>query len=284
MEIMHASVFLKESFELGESPFYDPRVQRYSWVDIIRGQVWTMDGSGKRSCCECGQPVGAAVPVKDREGLLLFGKDGIYYLENNAMTKIRDLTDVFKPFLRSNDAKADPMGRVFFGSSLAEDGYEPQGDLYRYDETGIKLMEKHTKIANGMAWNKAKDRFYFADSEEHAVFVYDYDVKTGDICNKRVLFTVEDGVPDGLCIDCRDQLYTAVWGGSRIEKRSGLTGEKLAEIRVDARQVTSCCFGGEKRTTLFITTAKTGQTGEYDGSLFCFETGEEGPEPDYAVL
>ena len=283
MEIMRAYPLTEEKYLLAESPFYDPRNHRFSWVDIVRGQVFTMQEDGKRSCFSLGQPVGAALPVKDREGLLLAAKDGFYCLENQQAEKILDLSEVYQPHLRSNDAKADPRGRIFFGSSLAGEG-NPEGDLYRYDETGVRVIEAHTKIANGMAWNQAHDRFYFADSGEHAVFVYDYEESTGEIRNRKVLFRIEDGVPDGMCIDFKDRLYTAVWGGSRIEIHDGITGEKTGEIRVNAKQVTSCCFGGEDFRTLLITSAGIGMEGEMDGCLFACRMIEAGPGPDYAKI
>ena len=284
MENYEVQLIGQEKFELGESPFYDPRFDRYSWVDIIRGEIWTMNEDGERFCLEFGQPVGAAVPVSAKEGLLLAAKDGLYYLDDGTVTLVKDLSEYFKPYLRTNDAKADPMGRVFFGSSLAEDGRQPEGSLYRFSETGIEIVEAHTKIANGMAWSGDHTKFFFADSEEHAVFVYDYDEQSGAVSNRRVLFTIEDGVPDGMCIDAKDHLYVAVWGGSRIEKRDGTIGEKLGEIAVPAKQVTSCCFAGEDLKTLFITTAGVGQSGKYDGCLFTCRVDEEGRGPDFARL
>ena len=122
MENYEVQLIGQEKFELGESPFYDPRFDRYSWVDIIRGEIWTMNEDGERFCLEFGQPVGAAVPVSAKEGLLLAAKDGLYYLDDGTVTLVKDLSEYFKPYLRSNDAKADPEGRVFFGSSLAEIG------------------------------------------------------------------------------------------------------------------------------------------------------------------
>ena len=195
-----------------------------------------------------------------------------------------DLSGCYESWQRCNDAKADPRGRVFFGSS-AEDGTgEEGGDLYCYDRGGLAILQPDTRIANGMAWNRAHDRFYSSDSNEHAVFVYDYDEETGAISDRRVLFPVEDGVPDGLCIDAEDRIWLAVWNGSRVECRDGVTGALLAVVRVPALHTTSCCFCGKDLDTLFITSAGDGLEGETDGRLFTCRVDAVGLPPDLAVL
>ncbi len=164
------------------------------------------------------------------------------------------------------------------------DAHEPEGCLYVYDNGQIRCMADDTKIANGMAWNSSRTTFYFSDSAKHTVSSYDYDEKSGDITNRRTLFTLDDGVPDGMTIDSEDNLWVAIWGGSRIEKRSGRTGECLQTIPVLAKKVTSCCFGDEDMMTLYITTAGIGEHGTYDGCLFKCRTDVKGVLPDYCVL
>ena len=161
-------------------------------------------------------------------------------------------------------------------------------NITRKRETLSKLASERakesTKIANGMAWRSDNKVFYFSDSVYHAVFAYDYDLVTGNISGRRELFKIEDGVPDGMCIDTDDNLWVAVWGGNRVEKRSGATGELLAVIEVPAVQTTSCCFGGENMDTLIITSAAVGQTGEYDGCLFRCRVDARGKAPDGVMI
>ena len=260
-----ATVFEKEKYSLGESPFYDPGLRRYSWVDITEGRLFTMT-DGKKSCFRFDQPIGAAVPLPDSEGFILAAADGLYTLKDGKAERFLDLKTIYKPYWRSNDAKLDPRGRLFFGA-CAQDGHEAEGALFCYDNGQVKCLQPNTRISNGMAWSRDLKTFYFSDSLEYAVFKYDYDPETGDISGRRVLFNIEGGVPDGMCIDSEDNLWVAVWGGSRIEKRSGIDGRKLAEIRVPAKRVSSCNFAGDDKT-LFITSSGAGENGEFDGCLF----------------
>ena len=279
-----AELWNDRRFALGECPNYVPSLGRYSWVDIINGELWILDQGGDLRSFSLGQPIGAAVPVKDSEALILAAMDGLYKFEKGGAKLIHSMKDAYAPYQRSNDAKSDPAGRLWFGSSAIDDDHEPCGDLYRFSDGKAVIMQENTQIANGMAWRSDNKEFYFSDSVYRAVFAYDYDLVTGNISGRRELFKIEDGVPDGMCIDTDDNLWVAVWGGNRVEKRSGATGELLAVIEVPAVQTTSCCFGGENMDTLIITSAAVGQTGEYDGCLFRCRVDARGKAPDGVMI
>ena len=272
-----------EKYALGESPFYDSRYDRFSWVDIIDNKFWSMNKDGERTSFDLGQPIGAAVPTFDSDAMILAAKDGLYRYEGGNTELIYGLNDTFKPYVRCNDAKADPVGRLWFGSSVADDEHEAEGDLYRFDGDSVAVMQPGTKIANGMAWDSECKYMYFADSVDHAIYRYDYDKDSGDISNREVLFNINDGAPDGMCIDSDDNLWVAVWGGNRIEKHSGKNGELLGIVEVPAHNVTSCCFAGAGSNMLYITTSGNDLNGEYDGCLFTCEVDSEGLDPDYVT-
>lgn len=269
----------KEKYILGEGPYYDPRYQRLSWVDIEGKKVWYIK-DGNKIAIDIPQRVGAAIPMAESEGFALALEDGIYTYQDGKITLLVDLKNVYKDYWRSNDAKADSMGRIWFGASV-KDEHEPEGNLYIYENGKIDIKVPRTKISNGMAWTSDKKRFFFSDSLEHAVFVYDYDEENAAINNRKVLFEVLDGVPDGMTIDSEDNIWVAIWGGNRVEKRSGITGELLDTIHVPAKQVSSCCFGDEDLKTLYITSAQVGLDGEFDGCLFKCRTDVQGVIPDY---
>ncbi len=283
MKEYQAALFDAAKYRLAESPFYDPRYDRLSWVDIQDGKVfWRRDGV---TCVhEFGEPVGAAVPLAGEDGFLVAGERTLWKLCRGEQTAVCDLSGAYLPWQRSNDAKADPHGRLFVGSCAKDFTGMEGGDLYRCDRGVLTVMQPGTRIANGMAWSADRKTFWFSDSNEHAVFAYDFDEESGDIADRRVLFPVEGGVPDGMCVDAEDRLWLAVWGGSRIECRDGHTGELLALVRVPGLHTTSCCFVGPDWRRLFITTAGDGLTGEGDGRLYMCDVDAVGLPPDYAVV
>lgn len=80
------------------------------------------------------------------------------------------------------------MQRIFTGGTMR---YEALGDLfdvaagnfYKYirGHGEYKLLE-NIFVSNGMAWNEAEKKFYYIDSGKFDIRQYDYDSKTGDIC------------------------------------------------------------------------------------------------------
>jgi len=275
MKTYIAELFSKEKYKLGESPFYDSRTKTLSWVDIPEGKLFTLGLDGKRREYSYGQAVGSAVPAQKPGSYLIAASDGLYLEKADASkaTLIKNLSEYYQSYQRSNDVKADPKGRVWFGSSVDDDIHEASGNLFCLDPLKggeISVKQADTKISNGMAWSSDRKKFYFSDTLQYAVFSYDYNLETGEISNRKVLFKPEEGrgLTDGMCIDADDNLWVAFWGGSRIEKRSTKDGSLLATVEVDAKNVTSCCFYGEQLDRLFITTSGMGQTGQHDGCLF----------------
>ena len=259
MKTYKAELFDNRRHELAESPCFDERSGVTSYVDITRGLIFRINGSS-RTEFSLGEQVGACVPCEDGS-YILCGTKALYGFDGHEAKKVFPLDHVFEPWQRCNDCKADPSGRLFIGSSSYKDGFEG-GNLYLWDKE-LRVLEADTGIANGMAWNG--DKFYFADSREHAVFVYRYS-PDGSISDRKVLFKTDSGVPDGLCIDGNGDLWVAIWGGSRIEHRDGVTGQLRSVIELPATNVTSCCFISDN--TLFITTSGLDLDGEYDGCLF----------------
>lgn len=294
MKKYEAKLLIKDRLVLGEGPVFDDRTNKLSFLDIVKGTMYLVDATlaedttGVLSLdkdCEglvtLDQMVGAALPMKKEGRYLLCATDGLYETDLKEVELQRTTSDIYEPCQRSNDAKSDPAGRLFVGSHVFADDVERHGNLFCYDGKDIRILEPNTIISNGMAWSKDKTRFYFADSRTLGIFVYDYDISTGNISNRKKLCEIENGMPDGFCIDNDDNLWVAIWGGNRVEKRSGITGEIMEIIGVPACHVTSCCFFGRNMDKLLITTSGEGLEGEFDGCTFVCKVDAAGPGADY---
>jgi sugar lactone lactonase YvrE len=113
---------------------------------------------------------------------------------------------------------------------------------------------------------------YYVDTPTYAVDVFDYDVGSGSLENRRRFAAIEtdaDG-PDGLTVDDEGCVWVAIYGGSAV-RRYDPAGRLEREVTVPAKNVTSCCFGGEDGDLLFITSAAP------DGRVFVHEPGVTGP-------
>lgn len=99
------------------------------------------------------------------------------------------------------------------------------GTFYRYTKAeGFVVLKQKIGVSNGLVWNEKNNKFYYIDSCDLDVKEYDYDPKTGNISNERVVidFTINGErppfVPDGMTIDSEGNLYVATFGGSTVYK------------------------------------------------------------------
>ena len=277
-------LFSDHTCELGEGPFWDSIKNRLLWVDIIKKNIisQSMESSNVDSIEVDGIP-GCAVLSSD--GGLVVGIDNNISLINNegGVEKLAGTKE--GEGLRFNDGKCDCSGRFWIGSM---DRKEKQkiGSLYSWNPIeGLVNREQGITVSNGMGWSPDNSLFYYIDSPTREVSVYDFDLFTGDIKNKRtfISFNEEDGFPDGMTIDNEGRLWIAFWGGSKIMCVNPDSKAVEEVVSFPVSKITSCAFGGEKMDQLFITSAKV-QVNEDDepmaGKTFLLTLGVTG-SPSY---
>jgi sugar lactone lactonase YvrE len=163
--------------------------------------------------------------------------------------------------LRSNDAKADPRGRLWHGTMAYDEG-DARGALYRLDTAGeTKLMVSGVTVSNGMGWSPDGKTMYYIDSPTKRVDAFAFDLDTGDLGERRPFATVEQGFPDGMCVDAEGAVWVAVWMGHRVV-RFLPDGSLDRVLELPVPKVTSCAFAGPRLDTLIVTTV---------GPTFAFE-------------
>ncbi len=232
------------------------------WVEITAGRLNRLDpATGMLQARALGALVSAAVPTTVEDRLLIAVPDGIEWLDWRTGTRERlHVLEADIPGNRANDGKCDPSGRFWIGT-MALKAEAGAGSLYRFDGTGPpKAVLGDLKISNGMAWNREGTVFYFIDTPTQRIDRFDYDPSTGAISGRAPLrrFDTGDGYPDGMAIDDSDNLWVAMWGGGAVLCIDGRSGETKDRIEIPVSQPTSCCFGGEDGSELFITTAWQG--------------------------
>jgi len=96
-------------------------------------------------------------------------------------------------------------------------------------------------------------------------------------------FPEDKGLPDGMAIDARDNLWVALWGAGSVVRIDPVEGKITGRVRLPVSQITSCAFGGPDLRDLYITTAAYQLTPEQlekeplAGSLFVQRVDEPGP-------
>jgi hypothetical protein len=79
-------------------------------------------------------------------------------------------------------------------------------------------MVDDVTISNGLDWSNDGRLMYYVDTPTQSIDVFDFDVATGAIANRRSLARVprEDGSPDGLTVDADGYLWVALWSGGAV--------------------------------------------------------------------
>ena len=276
-------LFSDYSCELGEGPFWDSKRSMLHWVDIIGKKIISqnLDGSNIHALEVDGNP--GCVVLSD-DGTMVAGVDNQIYSLDGGGNLLKVLADTNEGSgLRFNDGKCDPSGRFWVGSMDRKEKNK-LGSLYSWNSIeGLVNREQGLTVSNGMGWSPDNSLFYYIDSPTREVSVYDFDLSTGSINNKRrfISFSEEDGFPDGMTIDNEGRLWIAFWGGSKIMCVNPDSKAIEEVVNFPVSKVTSCAFGGENMDRLFITSAKV-QVNEEDepmaGKTFIVSPGVKGQQ------
>ena len=275
-----------EVAELGEGTRWDGERRELVWVDLLAGVLRTAapNAAGQLVTTlelRIDAPLGAAAPLADGSGWVVAAGDGLALLSRSgALRWIARPERSSGGATRMNDGACDPAGR-FWAGSMAYDNTAGAGSLYRLDPDGsVRTVLRDVTISNGLGWSPDGSTLFYADSGAATVDAFDYD---GDVSNRRTLVQTTAAIAtDGLTVDDEGFIWAAMWGGGEV-RRYTPTGELDAAVRVPARQVTCCCFGGSDGHTLFISTASIGLTAEERartpdaGRVFAVRTAVGGP-------
>jgi len=169
-----------------------------------------------------------------------------------------------KRFNSPNDACYNETGDLYFTDppygleSLMDDPLKKLGfqGVFRFGVDGVlTLLDSTLTRPNGIAFSKDFQRLFVANSDPLLAIWMVYDVeKQGLLLNGRVfhdatkMAETETGLPDGMKIDSKGNVFATGPGGLWVFSESG---KVLAKIRTG--QATSNCAFGPGERELFIT-------------------------------
>lgn len=252
------------------------------WVDINRFLVHRMDGVGRVRSWHFEEPP-TALALTDRAGTILVALASRLVLwrpeEDSRLPFGAPLADW--PRVRFNDGRPDPRGRLMIGTmgnNVGPDGEGLEvvpglGTLYRVGQDGaFAIEEEGIGISNTICWSPDATTFYFADTLADEIRAYPDDPATGRLGpGRRLLAGYGRGAPDGSAVDGDGYLWNCRYGGGCVLRLApDRTIERIVELPCD--NVTTCTFGGEGLSTLFITTARGGgsRSERLAGSVFAY--------------
>jgi len=267
---------------LGECPLWDEREAMLWWVDSRWPAVKRLDpASGAVMMLVLPEVVGS-IAFRERGGLIAATKSGIHFLDaaGGALARAAN-PEARLPENRFNDGRCDRAGRFWVGT-MSDVKRDPVGSLYRVDTdfTCIKLRNGII-IPNSLAFSPEGRTMYFADTNRHTIWSWDYHLASGAATNERVFADTGSGRPDGSCVDAEGCLWNAEYGAWRLVRYTP-RGKVDRVVALPVANPTCCCFGGEDLGTLYVTTATQRLTPEelaqqpLAGSLLALRPGVKG--------
>lgn len=274
---MHAEQLTAPLSEHGEGPVWWPGWGGLRWVDLLAGDLMSLDPSGAVHRRKVGSVLAAMRPRAGGGAALALERG--FALEDPDGT-VRELPEVWsESTIRMNDGGCDPHGRFYCGSiHYAE--VEGAASLYRLDVDGsVATLFGDVTVSNGLEWSPDGSLAYYNDTPSHRIDVFDYSETLG-LTGRRTFvdLTAFGGMPDGLTVDAEGGVWVAMWQLGEVRRYD--QGGALSEVvGVAAHQVTACTFGGDALDRLFITTSRRGVaegTEPGAGAVFVLDPGVRG--------
>ncbi len=272
---------LAKGFEWTEGPlwvdglgllFSDiPPNKVYKWNEEEGVELYLMP-SGYTGDTERGGEPGANGLMLDKHGNLILCQHGDRRMARMAQTlsepaaTFETIVDNYrgKRFNSPNDACYNEAGDLYFTDppygleKMMDDPLKELGfqGVFRFGtDSQLTLLDSTLSRPNGIAFSKDFQRLYVANSDPQLALWMVYDVdEQGLLLNRQVfhdatkLAEIETGLPDGLKVDRKGNIFATGPGGVWVFNESGTV---LAKIRTG--QATSNCAFGPGERELFIT-------------------------------
>ena len=260
----------------GEGPVWSERWGGLRWVDMLAGDILSLDGDGTVRRRHVGDVAAAVRPRRDGGAVIAVERGFTLEDADGTLTPLAPAWS--DDGVRMNEGGCDPDGRFWCGS-MAYDRRPGGAAVYRLDpDRSVHRVLDGVTISNGLDWSPDGSRAYYDDTATHRVDVFDYD-KDGGLTARRPFVVLTDSErPDGLTVDAEGGVWVAL-NGSGVVHRYTPAGVLDEVVHLPTPKVTACTFGGPGLDQLFITTSREGMAPDDDplaGSLFRAEVGVAG--------
>jgi len=258
---------------LGEGPYWDPQENLLRYVDIVGGDVYSLNPMFKESRkIHVGDYSSFVIPRSANNNELIVGANLNIVKLNWKMGTTEIIAKLDQEWqkqeTRMNDAKCDAKGRLWMGTMFLISDLKK----YQMDKAAFYCLDEHhdlkqklpcVSLSNGIAWTSDNTTMFYIDSMKRSVSAFDFDLENAEISSERTAINLKEfgddiGYPDGMTMDTDGKLWIACFDGGRVIKCDPETGRVLQTLTFPVSRVTSCCFGGPDFRDLYVTTVYDG--------------------------
>jgi len=250
--------------------FSDPPKNRmYRWAPGESGASVFLEPSGPSRTAGLREPGSNGLKPGPSRSILIAGSgDRAIVLLDLATKSKRILADRFegKSFNSPNDLTVGPDGAIWFtdppygldgidASPLKE---QAANRVYRLAADGsVTAEESQLQFPNGIAFSPDGRTLYVSNSDPKNAVILAWDVSPAGKLSRRRLFADINalatkglpGLPDGMCIDARGDLWASGPGGIHVLSPAG---KELGLISTGVA-MSNCTFGGPDGRTVYMT-------------------------------
>ncbi len=195
----------------------------------------------------------------DLEGRLLTCEHGSRTLtrtEQDGIVTVLASTYQGRRLNSPNDAVVSSDGTIWFTDPpygiSPEQQEQSANHVFRLDPGAGEPVPVASDLVrpNGLCFSPDEAYLYLADSDHSIHHVRRFPVLPGNILGDgQVFVTIEQGIPDGMCVDEAGRLYCSAADGIQVFSPQG---HLLGKFRTP-RTAANCVFGGSGGNILFIT-------------------------------
>ncbi|TXI09688.1 MAG: SMP-30/gluconolactonase/LRE family protein [Rhizobium sp.] len=295
---MRADIFFEARDIVGESIVWSGEESALYWVDIGGKRIHRLEVGTKRHEAWPTPDFPTSIGMRESGGFIVGLAREVCLWRPGEAFEVFAVPEPGRPDNRLNEGRVAPDGSFWVSTmqnNLDADGAPKEmtassGAIYRIGASGAvtQLTPNEYGITNTMGWTR-DNRFLFADTLANEIYSFAYDPNAKTVSDRHTIVSgFERGLPDGSCLDADDHLWNCrVVGGASVARFSA--EGKLADlVELPVSWPTSCTFGGEDLSTLYVTSARFTMTSEHlsahplEGSLLAIKTSFRGrSEPKF---
>ncbi len=273
---------IAEGLTWSEGPLWIEQHQMLLFSDVVKNRIyrWTaneglavyLEPSGFTGDTTDSREKGSNGLILNPDGQLVLCQHG-----NRQVARMESSLDAPQPqfqtvvdnyrgkrFNSPNDLIYDSKGNLYFtdppfglSEAMMEDPKKelPFQGVYRYDTQGkLILLTASMSRPNGVALSKDEKTLYVANADPEQAVWYAFDIEGDTLVNERIIYDATDlvgtalGLPDGVDVDDRGNIFTAGPGGIWIFTEDF---KLLGKIKTKY-WMTNCAFDTDY-ATLYIT-------------------------------
>ena len=246
---------------LGESCFWDPRINSLIWTDIEGKKIWKLNEKNQSLDYNLPDRAGFILPRKKDGFIIGFPKHiAISNQDFSSFEKICDVEINIKQ-TRINDAKVDPYGGIVFGTYNEDPdkiNRKPIANLYRLaPDLSLTHLLSNITVSNGIAFSQNENIMYFADTPTGLIRKFEFTHNFKKLQELESNMTFNDvGEPDGATVDINNNYWSARVRGKCIICINTKNGKIIEKIDLPTNTPTCVTFGDSDLSSLYVTSLR----------------------------